>query len=146
MEKMNSSYNINKMDDDGSDAEVEVEADSDTAESEQQTDDELAEPEEEPVDPNTIIVVTGNDRVTSSIMTLEEVTRVVGTRAEQIENGASPFVDITFLNDAVKMAQKELYERKCPLMIRRKLSEMIVESWQVNEMELPPRYKDNNPI
>lgn len=93
-----------------------------------------------------VYIVHGDTRITSSIISLEEITRVIGTRATQIDNGAEPYVDHTDLKNTISMALKEVYERKCPLSIRRELNATTVEEWAVNEMELPNGYKENNPV
>lgn len=49
-----------------------------------------------------------------------EHTRILAERAKQLENGAEPTVDITGLDDALRIAQKELREGVIPLKIRRR--------------------------
>ena len=134
-----------------SDIEAIEEADS-AKEEKNDSDEDEAEAEEaapaliEPTDDQILIIVHGDMRITSSIITLEEITRVIGTRATQIDNGAEPYVDITGLTNVRSMALEEVYKRKCPLSIRRELSPTLIEEWTVNEMELPNGYKENNPV
>ncbi len=119
---------------------------SEQSEEESDKSDDVSDSDEKKEDPDVITIVADNDRITSSIITLAEITRAVGIRATQIDNGAQPYVDITGLNDVVKMALKEIYERKSPLTIRRFLSPNVAEDWAINEMELPRRYRDDNPL
>jgi DNA-directed RNA polymerase subunit K/omega len=49
-----------------------------------------------------------------------EQTRLLAERAKQLENGAIPTVDVTNLNDALRIAQKELQEGVIPLEIKRR--------------------------
>lgn len=109
----------------------------------------LIEDEEEPI--NTLMyIVNDNDRMTSSSLTLAECTKVIGCRATHIDQGAPIFTDITNLDNVHHMALKELYDKKCPLKIRRRLGKLqgknAYEEWKVNEMNLPAGFKKNNPI
>ena len=49
-----------------------------------------------------------------------ERARILAERAKQLENGAEPTTDITGLDDALRIAQKELREGVIPLKIRRR--------------------------
>ena len=49
-----------------------------------------------------------------------ESTRLLAERAKQLENGATPTVDVTGLDDALRIAQKELREGVIPLEIKRR--------------------------
>ena len=49
-----------------------------------------------------------------------EHARILAERAKQLENGAEPTTDITGLDDALRIAQKELLEGVIPLKIRRR--------------------------
>ena len=49
-----------------------------------------------------------------------ERARLLAERAKQLENGSTPTVDITGLDDALRIAQKEMLEGKLPLKIRRR--------------------------
>jgi DNA-directed RNA polymerase I, II, and III subunit RPABC2 len=52
-------------------------------------------------------------------LTKYERARVLGTRAQQLSNGAKPMVDIGNLTDVMDIAKKELREHKLPFIIRR---------------------------
>jgi len=93
--------------------------------------------EYKPVINKEIIFLHPKNRKTSEIMTSFEFTNVISIRARQIELGGSVFTDVDNLLDPIKMAEKEVRDKKCPLGIIRHLSENIAEKWQVNEMGIP---------
>jgi DNA-directed RNA polymerase I, II, and III subunit RPABC2 len=61
------------------------------------------------------------DRTTTPYMTKYERARILGTRALQISMNAPVFVDTEGEHDPLKIAMKELREKKVPLVIRRYL-------------------------
>jgi len=90
--------------------------------------------EYKPVINQEIIYLTSENRKTSEIMTMFEYTEIIGHRAKQIENGGPCFTNVEGITDPIKMAEKELRDRKCPLDIIRKLSNNVAELWHANEM------------
>ena len=85
----------------------------------------------------TITVVKPEKRITSTIMSKAEYVKVLGIRATHIDHGAPVYTDITDITDTKEMAIKEIKEKKCPLSIRRFITNDICEIWSVNEMTLP---------
>jgi len=93
----------------------------------------------------TTIIVDPNQRKTSNIMTAFEFTEAKAIRASQIERRQNVLTNVDGLDDAEKMAEKELYDGKCPLVLRRKVGEKhendqlyeYVEFWDVNIMTKP---------
>lgn len=85
-----------------------------------------------------IRVIPNDERMTSHIMTIEEITEAIGIRASQIENGMIPLVDIDNLNNPIDIAKKELLERESPLILERAIAEtdneILVEQWDINTM------------
>lgn len=71
----------------------------------------------------------------TTYMTKFEKTRILGQRADQISRGAPPMVDITGMNDAMSIAEKELKEKKIPLKIIRTYPNGEVKEISVSEME-----------
>lgn len=57
--------------------------------------------------------------LTTPYLTKYERARVLGTRALQISMGAPVLTDPTGLNDPILIAERELNEGLCPLIIRR---------------------------
>ena len=74
------------------------------------------------------------ERVTTRYLTKYERARVLGTRALQISMNAPVMVDIEGLTDPLKIAQKELRERKIPIIIRRYLPDGSYEDWSIDEL------------
>jgi len=63
-----------------------------------------------------------------STLTRFEIAKIIGIRATQLENGATPQVDITGLDDAYSIAQREFDQQRIPFLVKRKYPEgKIVE-------------------
>ncbi len=73
-------------------------------------------------------------RITTRYMTKYERARVLGTRALQISMNAPVMVDIAGETDPLKIAMKELRERKIPMIIRRYLPDNSYEDWNIDEL------------
>ena len=73
-------------------------------------------------------------RITTRYMTKYEQALVLGTRALQISMNAPVMVDIAGETDALKIAMKELRERKIPMIIRRYLPDNSYEDWNIDEL------------
>jgi len=81
--------------------------------------------------------VTGtasSDRITTKYLTKYERARVLGTRALQISMNAPVMVDVDGETDPLKIAMKELRERKIPIIIRRYLPDESHEDWKIDEL------------
>lgn len=99
-----------------------------------------------------IIVLRPENRRTTHICTKYEMTEIISIRATQISQHNNCMVDITGLDDPIKMAKRELMLRKCPLTIRRHVGDMrdkttgelksYYEYWSPNEMALAVSYTD----
>ena len=75
------------------------------------------------------------DRRTSRFLTKFERARVIGERAIQISNNSDVYVDVPEgMWDPLKIAEKELKERKIPFVIRRYLPNGEYEDWEVNDL------------
>jgi len=85
-----------------------------------------------------VIRVPNEDRITSHVLQLEEMTEAIGIRASQIERGALIFCDYEGITDPKLIARKELAMRRNPLILERKMqtigSCIYVEHWKVSEM------------
>jgi DNA-directed RNA polymerases I, II, and III subunit RPABC2 len=77
---------------------------------------------------------TGEARITTRYMTKYERARVLGTRALQISMNAPIMVDNDGETDPLKIAMKELRERKIPMIIRRFLPDGSFEDWNIDEL------------
>ena len=78
--------------------------------------------------------VAREDRITSKYMTKYERARVLGTRALQISMNAPLMVDRQGETDPLEIAQKELLEKKIPIIIRRYLPDGSFEDWKISEL------------
>jgi DNA-directed RNA polymerases I, II, and III subunit RPABC2 len=75
-----------------------------------------------------------SQRITTKYLTKYERARVLGTRALQISMNAPVMVDLDGETDPLKIAEKELRERKIPIIIRRYLPDGSHEDWAVDEL------------
>jgi DNA-directed RNA polymerase I, II, and III subunit RPABC2 len=75
-----------------------------------------------------------NQRVTTKFLTKYERARVLGTRALQISMNAPVMVNLDGETDPLKIALKELRERKIPIIIRRYLPDGGWEDWGIEEL------------
>jgi len=73
-------------------------------------------------------------RITTKYITKYERARVLGTRALQISMNAPVMVDIAGETDPLKIAMKELRERKIPMIIRRYLPNGEFEDWPLDDL------------
>ena len=60
-------------------------------------------------------------RVTRPILSKFEIARIIGFRAEQLNNGSPPLVNPGKLKSTIDIAKKELNEGKMALIIKRRL-------------------------
>lgn len=80
------------------------------------------------------------ERVTSNLMTKYEKAHILGVRAMQIAKNAPIFTDIGDLTDPLKIAIKELNEKKIPFIIKRRMPDGKCEKWKLNELLLPDEF------
>jgi DNA-directed RNA polymerase I, II, and III subunit RPABC2 len=74
---------------------------------------------------------------TLPILTKYERTRVLGQRAKQINDGATPFVKVPEgVIDGYLIALKELEEKKIPFIIRRPLPNRGSEYWHLEDLQV----------
>lgn len=94
------------------------------------------------------IIIEPSKRRTSNLLTRIELTELINIRGLQIAQNPIVLTDITGLSDPIEMAEKELRDKKCPLILSRKVGEEIrgnetieyVEHWDVNDMGIPAKY------
>ena len=82
-------------------------------------------------------ITKNDDKITSNILTIYEITELIGIRATQISKGAPVFTDIEYLNDPIEMAKKEIINNKCPLYVKRYIGLDKYELWDPNTMIKP---------
>ncbi|KAI8365639.1 RNA polymerase, subunit omega/K/RPB6 [Choanephora cucurbitarum] len=74
------------------------------------------------------------ERITTPYLTKYERARILGTRALQISLNAPVMVDIDGESDALAIANKELREKKIPLIVRRFMPDGTYEDWKVKDL------------
>jgi DNA-directed RNA polymerase I, II, and III subunit RPABC2 len=125
-------------DDDGNDVSAEDYKDeSDEFEEEEANDENQME-----LDDNKDVVIEDSsqfkgskERISTKFLTKYERARVLGARALQISKNAPLLVDIEPGEwDPLKLAEKELVNRKIPFIIRRYLPDGSYEDWKLDEL------------
>lgn len=82
-------------------------------------------------------IVKNANRITSNILTIYELTELIGVRGTQISQGSPIFTDVTGITDPMNMAKKEILDNKCPLSIKRYIGLDKYELWDPNIMIKP---------
>jgi DNA-directed RNA polymerase I, II, and III subunit RPABC2 len=74
--------------------------------------------------------------ITNNILSKYERVKILGMRAEQLQRGAQPLVDISKFRDIspLNIAKRELEERKLPFIICRTLPNGLSEYWKLDDM------------
>ena len=81
--------------------------------------------------------VIDNLHKTLPILTKYEKTRILGQRAKQINDGATPFIKVPEgIIDGYLIAIKELEEKRIPFIIRRPLPNRGSEYWHIEDLEI----------
>lgn len=89
-----------------------------------------------------IVIIHPDKRMTSNILSAYETTELISLRATDISRHNNPMVDCKDLDDPIKMAERELLAKKCPLLLNRIVGEYregkevitYSEDWDPNEM------------
>jgi DNA-directed RNA polymerase I, II, and III subunit RPABC2 len=96
---------------------------------------ELIEKGENVVIQKEVPVAQAKERITTRFLTKYEKARIIGARALQISKNAPIMVEPDVGEwDPLKIAEKELIERKIPFIIRRYLPDNSYEDWRVDEL------------
>ncbi|KAI3383688.1 hypothetical protein SNEBB_006539 [Seison nebaliae] len=74
------------------------------------------------------------ERTTTPYLTKYERARILGTRALQISMCAPIMVELNGEIDPLKIALRELKEKKIPMIIRRYLPDNSYEDWKVSDL------------
>ena len=92
-----------------------------------------------------IIVIDPSKRRTSHHLTEFELSEIIALRAMGISKHNHVLTDVSGLSSPEKMAEKEINDGVCPLVLRRKVGEVVkdgklieyFEYWDVNKMSKP---------
>ena len=121
-------YDEGSLNDEFNDAEIQNDQELLDAEGGKEADEEMG------IVPN-IILKDKKERITTRYLTKYEKARIIGSRALQISKNAPIFVEIQPGEwDPIKIAEKELIERKIPFIIRRFLPDGNYEDWRVEDL------------
>lgn len=138
----NSNADIEEKEDaEESDAEEDNDKDGDSdgdedSEGEENGDEDEYYPEEDAGDKEEIIVKE-EDRITSDVLSKYEIVELISIRSTQISKGDMPFTDVSGLRDPISMAKKEIYDNRCPLLVKRHIGNNMYEYWNPNNMSKP---------
>ena len=73
---------------------------------------------------------------TIPILTKYEVTKIIGMRTVQLDNGLEPFISIpSNIIDSYIIAKMELQQKKIPFIIKRPISYKHFEYWYLQDLE-----------
>ena len=81
-------------------------------------------------------MIIDKNHETLPILTKYEVTKIIGVRLKQLNNGSPPYIKIgkNILDNHV-VALEELKQKKLPFIIARPLSKNKTEYWDINDLE-----------
>ena len=80
---------------------------------------------------------TGEDKNHRSVpyVTQYERTKIIGFRANQLSQGARPFVDVPkHVTDVVEIARMELEQRRLPFILKRPMPDGTFEYWRLTDL------------
>jgi DNA-directed RNA polymerase subunit K/omega len=88
--------------------------------------------------PITIAPPTGGvDKKHKSLpfLTIYERTKILGTRTNQLADGARPFVSVPeYVTDPLEIAKLELEQRRLPFLVKRPMPDGTFEYWRLNDL------------
>lgn len=101
----------------------------------------LIHPEVQPITREEIAESLKNPRLTLPYFTKYEYTALIGTRAQQIAEGAKPLVSLDGILTSSprfvwEVAEKELGEKKLPFIIHRRFLGNQSEFWSATELNI----------
>ena len=104
-------------------------------------DSKLMHPEVQSVTRESVQEALKQERKTLPYYTKYEQVVLIGTRAQQIAEGAKPLVSLDgmFTSDPEfcwKVAEKEVYEKKLPFIIHRRMPDGVSEYWSAQELSV----------
>lgn len=77
-----------------------------------------------------------SEKITLNFLTKYEKTKLIGIRAQQINKGAQPMIDISDIVPLtpINIAKEELKQRKIPFIINRHLPGGKTEKWKISKL------------
>lgn len=138
MSDAESDYESEYESQEGSEQEIEEEEEAKPEGQEGEDDEDLEEPEMIQIKISNKRI-PDTERTSSNILTDYELTRVIGTRAQELSSGNSlPYVEYTEDMTLRDIAIKELKERKIPYIIRRpiNLDKLKYEEYKLSDLQI----------
>lgn len=80
--------------------------------------------------------IPDDKRITGPEMTIYELARIVGNRAQQFNRGAPPLIDGIDALTPTQKAYIELITKQTPMIIQRRLPSKKYEQWKIEEMDI----------
>jgi DNA-directed RNA polymerase I, II, and III subunit RPABC2 len=78
---------------------------------------------------------TDANHMSPPFLTVYERTKVLGTRANQIADGARPFIVVPdHMTDPLEIAKLELEQRRLPFIIKRPMPDGTFEYWRLSDL------------
>ena len=78
---------------------------------------------------------TDANHMSPPFLTVYERTKVLGTRANQIADGARPFIVVPdHMTDPLEIAKLELEQRRLPYIIKRPMPDGTFEYWRLSDL------------
>jgi DNA-directed RNA polymerase I, II, and III subunit RPABC2 len=78
---------------------------------------------------------TDANHMSPPFLTVYERTKVLGTRANQIAEGARPFIVVPdHMTDPLEIAKLELDQRRLPFIIKRPMPDGTFEYWRLSDL------------
>jgi DNA-directed RNA polymerase subunit K/omega len=101
----------------------------------------ILHPEVQSVQRSKVIETLKEDRITEPYYTKYEYTCIMGTRAQQIADGARPLVSLDgmLVSDPLfvwNVAEREISEGILPFIIHRRLPSGVSEYWSAMELKI----------
>jgi DNA-directed RNA polymerase subunit K/omega len=101
----------------------------------------IIHPEVQPVSRDKVTESLSSERVTRPYYSKSEYVTLIGTRAQQIAEGAKPMVDLDGMLTSDpqfvwKVAEKEIHQQKLPFIIHRRLPSGVSEYWSTTELSV----------
>jgi len=104
-------------------------------------DSKIIHPEVQSVSRESVQEALKQNRITLPYYSKYEQVALIGTRAQQLAEGAKPLVSLDgmFTSDprfVWNVAEKEIFERKLPFIIHRRLPDGTSEYWSTQELSV----------
>ena len=81
-------------------------------------------------------MITDEYHKTIPILTKFEVTKIIGMRTVQLDNGLAPFISVpSNIIDSSIIAKMELQQKKIPFIVKRPISYNYFEYWYLHDLE-----------